>query len=61
MLHCLPIEQFRRRLRNFKGSLSISVGVQEMVRSDIGSSGVAFTLDTESGYRGSILSLLRMV
>ena len=25
-----------------------------MVRSDIGSSGVAFTLDTESGYRGSI-------
>ena len=43
-----------RKLRNFKGSLSISVGVQEMVRSDIGSSGVAFTLDTESGYRGSI-------
>ena len=43
-----------RRLRNFKGSLSISVGVQEMVRSDIGSSGVAFTLDTESGYKGSI-------
>ncbi len=43
-----------RRLRNFKGSLSISVGVQEMVRSDIGASGVAFTLDTESGYRGSI-------
>ena len=43
-----------RSLRNFKGSLSISVGVQEMVRSDIGSSGVAFTLDTESGYRGSI-------
>jgi len=43
-----------RRLRNFKGSLSISVGVQEMVRSDIGASGVAFTLDTESGYRGTI-------
>ncbi len=43
-----------RRLRNFKGLLSISVGVQEMVRSDIGASGVAFTLDTESGYRGSI-------
>lgn len=43
-----------RKLRNYKGSLSISVGVQEMVRSDIGSSGVAFTLDTESGYKGSI-------
>ena len=43
-----------RKLRDFKGTLSISVGVQEMVRSDIGSSGVAFTLDTESGYTGSI-------
>jgi len=43
-----------RKLREFKGILSISVGVQEMVRSDIGSSGVAFTLDTESGYTGSI-------
>ena len=43
-----------RKLRDFKGTLSISVGVQEMVRSDVGSSGVAFTLDTESGYRGSI-------
>ena len=43
-----------RKLRKFKSTLSISVGVQEMVRSDIGSSGVAFTLDTESGHRGSI-------
>jgi pyruvate,water dikinase len=38
-----------RSLRGFEGELSISVGIQEMVRSDIGSSGVAFTLDTESG------------
>lgn len=29
----------------------LSVGVQEMVRSDIGSSGVMFTLDTESGFQ----------
>ncbi len=43
-----------RSLRGFEGELSISVGIQEMVRSDIGSSGVAFTLDTESGYRGAI-------
>ena len=43
-----------RKLRKYKSTLSISVGVQEMVRSDIGSSGVAFTLDTESGHRGSI-------
>ena len=43
-----------RSLRGFEGELSISVGIQEMVRSDVGSSGVAFTLDTESGYRGAI-------
>ena len=29
----------------------LSAGVQQMVRSDIGASGVLFTLDTESGYR----------
>ena len=43
-----------RSLRNFTGELSISVGIQEMVRSDLGSSGVAFTLDTESGFTGAI-------
>ena len=43
-----------RSLRGFEGELSISVGIQEMVRSDLGSSGVAFTLDTESGYKGAI-------
>ncbi|HXV64999.1 MAG TPA: phosphoenolpyruvate synthase [Vicinamibacteria bacterium] len=31
--------------------VSISAGVQRMVRSDLASSGVAFTLDTESGFR----------
>ncbi len=31
--------------------VALSVGVQHMVRSDIGSSGVMFTLDTESGFR----------
>ena len=31
-------------------SISLSVGVQKMVRSDAASSGVAFTLDTESGF-----------
>jgi pyruvate,water dikinase len=33
----------------------LSVGVQKMVRSDKGSAGVAFTLDTESGFKDSIL------
>ena len=31
--------------------VALSAGVQRMVRSDLGSSGVAFTLDTESGFR----------
>ena len=31
-------------------SVSISAGIQKMVRSDLGSSGVMFTLDTESGF-----------
>ncbi len=32
----------------------LSAGVQLMVRSDVGSSGVLFTLDTESGFRGVV-------
>lgn len=35
--------------------VALSVGVQKMVRSDLGSSGVMFTLDTESGFRDLIL------
>ncbi|MEE8464467.1 MAG: phosphoenolpyruvate synthase, partial [Gammaproteobacteria bacterium] len=31
--------------------IALSVGIQHMVRSDLGVSGVAFTLDTESGFR----------
>jgi pyruvate,water dikinase len=34
--------------------VALSVGVQLMVRSDIGSSGVVFTLDTESGFRNAV-------
>ncbi len=32
----------------------LSAGIQKMVRSDIGASGVLFTLDTESGFRDAI-------
>jgi pyruvate,water dikinase len=32
-------------------AVGISAGVQQMVRSDLAASGVAFTLDTESGFR----------
>src|SRR5262249_44762428 len=31
--------------------VSISAGVQRMVRSDLGAAGVMFTMDTESGFR----------
>lgn len=35
--------------------VALSVGVQKMVRSDVGCSGVIFTLDTESGFKDIIL------
>ena len=34
--------------------VALSAGVQMMVRSDIGSAGVVFTLDTESGFRDAV-------
>src|SRR5207247_904862 len=34
-----------------RSALSLSAGGQRMVRSDLGASGVMFTLDTESGFR----------
>ena len=36
------------------GQVALSVGIQKMVRSDLGSSGVMFTLDTESGFRDMV-------
>jgi pyruvate,water dikinase len=36
-------------------SVRLSIGIQKMVRSDIATSGVIFTLDPESGFRNSIL------
>ncbi len=35
--------------------VALSIGVQRMVRSDLGASGVMFTLDTESGFRDAVL------
>jgi pyruvate,water dikinase len=35
--------------------IGLSVGVQKMVRADCGTSGVIFTLDTESGFRDVVL------
>ncbi|TFC93086.1 MULTISPECIES: phosphoenolpyruvate synthase [Cryobacterium] len=40
---------------NFEhAEVALSAGVQRMVRSDIGSSGVMFTMDTESGFRDAV-------
>jgi pyruvate,water dikinase len=35
--------------------VALSVGVQKMVRSDLASAGVMFTIDTESGFRNAVL------
>ena len=35
-------------------NVALSAGVQRMVRSDLGSSGVMFTMDTESGFRDAV-------
>jgi pyruvate,water dikinase len=41
--------------KNFDHSeVALSAGIQRMVRSDIGASGVMFTLDTESGFRDAV-------
>ena len=36
------------------GDVGLSAGVQRMVRSDIGASGVMFTMDTESGFKEAV-------
>ena len=36
-------------------AVALSVGMQHMVRSDLGASGVMFTLDTDSGFRNVML------
>ena len=36
-------------------SIALSVGIQKMVRADLGSSGVMFTIDTESGFKNAVL------
>jgi pyruvate,water dikinase len=46
---------YRGRLGYDQLSVAISVGVQPMVRSDKASSGVIFTLDTESGFRDLVM------
>jgi pyruvate,water dikinase len=45
-----------RKTNNIKfNDVKISVGIQKMVRSDIGSAGVCFSIDPESGYNKAIV------
>ncbi|MFQ6549011.1 phosphoenolpyruvate synthase [Aestuariibius sp. 2305UL40-4] len=45
-----------RKVKGFDHSqIALSVGVQQMVRSDIGGSGVMFSIDTESGFDKVVL------
>ena len=45
-----------RAQRGFNhNEVMLSVGVQKMVRSDLGSSGVAFSIDTESGFKDVVV------
>jgi pyruvate,water dikinase len=46
---------YRQSLGYDHFDVGISVGVQKMVRSDLASSGVAFSLDTESGFKDVVL------
>lgn len=44
-----------RRIMNFKNTIKLSVCIQKMVRSDIGSSGVAFSIDPDTGFRDVVI------
>ncbi|MFE1318657.1 phosphoenolpyruvate synthase [Kitasatospora phosalacinea] len=46
---------YRQRTGFDRLAVALSVGVQLMVRSDLGSAGVVFTLDTETGHPGVVL------
>lgn len=46
---------YRHSMNYSQDQIEISVGIQKMVRSDLGASGVAFSIDTESGNNNIII------
>lgn len=45
-----------REVKNFDHlDVALSIGIQRMVRSDVGGSGVMFSIDTETGFPGSVV------
>ena len=46
---------YRKEAGFSKTKIALSIGIQKMIRSDLGSAGVMFTLDTESGFSNVVL------
>lgn len=46
---------YRQRFHYSHFEVALSICVQKMVRSDLGSSGVAFSIDTESGFKEAVV------
>jgi len=46
---------YREEKKIFHLNFALSIGVQKMARSDLASSGIIFTLDTESGFKDIVL------
>jgi len=46
---------YRARHGFAEGTVALSIGIQRMVRSDLGAAGVMFSLDTETGFRDVVL------
>jgi pyruvate,water dikinase len=46
---------YRNKIKFPQSNVSISVCVQKMVRSDLGSAGVAFTIDPDSGFKDAVI------
>ncbi|NRA12828.1 MAG: phosphoenolpyruvate synthase, partial [Crocinitomicaceae bacterium] len=46
---------YREEMKFDQSSVYLSICVQKMVRSDVGTSGVAFSIDTESGFKDVVL------
>ena len=46
---------YRHNLKISHRGVALSVGIQQMVRSDLASSGVMFSIDTETGFRDVVL------
>ncbi|NRA93517.1 MAG: phosphoenolpyruvate synthase, partial [Psychroserpens sp.] len=46
---------YRDTMKFNHSDVLLSVGIQKMVRSDIGTSGVAFSIDTESGFKDVVV------